>query len=135
MSLKGQSSGRQLIAVIAMLGLIFQAMMAAVMLLRPLTMLSEVPSTDQNAIVVCTGTGFKLITRDENGNPVEKTLPGGKCPVCDVLASVTFAPQVAQTPVMVIASSNPEVLLPTNEHTPTNIAFFTHNNRGPPNRV
>jgi hypothetical protein len=136
MSLKEQSSGRQAIAMIAIVGLIFQAMMAAVMLLRPLAVLSEVSPSDRGAIVVCTGAGFKLITRDENGNPVEKTLPGGECPVCDALAAVTFAPYVEQPSIVAFtATSNPDVLLPTNEHIPTNIAFLTHNNRGPPNQV
>lgn len=136
MGVKVQSYWRHLTARVAILGLVFQAVVAAAMLPMPLILSSGAQASplDGGAIVVCTGTGFKLITIDENGNPVEKTLPGQDCPVCAALAAVAFADQAAP-PVVTAPPSNPDVLLPVNEHIPASIACLAHNNRGPPNLV
>jgi hypothetical protein len=88
---QGLSSWRHVTTGAAIMGLVFQAMMAAVMLPMPLGTQSALADAGPDVIVICTPTGLKQISFDASGNAVEKTVPGSKCPVCAALAAVVFA--------------------------------------------
>ncbi len=129
---QGHSNRRHFIASTVILGLIVQALMAAVMLPMQLgvrTALADAAASD--AIIICTPSGMKQISFDADGNPVEKTVPGSDCPVCDALAAVAFAlPAMDAAPPVPLAA--PDMERPASEHVPVSIACLAHNNRGPP---
>jgi hypothetical protein len=131
MAVQGQSNRRHFIASAVVMGLVCQALAAAFMLPMPLGMQSALADTAPNTIIICTPSGMKQISFDASGNPVEKTVPGGKCPVCDALAAVTFAMPagdgIAPLPVAVA-----DVARPANAFIPSSIACLAHNNRDPP---
>ena len=121
---------RHLTTHVAIMSLVFQAVMAVLMLsTRPA--IAEGAAFAEPAIVICTGTGFMLITFDENGNPVEKPLPGKPCPICDGIATSAFLLGLAPT-ALIGRLTNPEILRPSNELRPISIACLSHRNRGPP---
>ena len=121
---------RHLTTQIAIMGLVFQAVMAALMLpVRPA--LAEGAASAEPAIVVCTGTGFTPITFDENGNQVEKPLSSKPCPICDGIATSAFLLGMAPN-ALIGRLTNPEVLRPANELRPASIACLAHRSRGPP---
>ena len=128
---QGHSNRRHFIASAAIMGLVFQAVMAAVMLPMPLGMRSAQAGAGPHAIVICTPSGMKHISFDANGNPVGKTVPASACPVCDALAAVALAMPAtdAAAPVPVAA---PDAGRPANEFLPASTACLAHNNRGPP---
>ena len=129
---QGHCNPRHFIASVAIIGLVFQALMAAVMLPMPLGMRSaQAAAAGPNLIVICTPYGMKQISFDAGGNPFEKQLPGNGCPVCDALAAVAFALPAADAaePVAVAAA---DAGRPANEFLPASIACLAHNNRGPP---
>jgi hypothetical protein len=121
---------RHLTTQVAIMSLVFQAVMAALMLpTRPA--LAEGIASAEPAIVICTGTGFTLITFDENGNQVEKPLSGKPCPICDGIATSAFLLGMAPN-ALIGRLTNPEVLRPANELRPASIACLAHRSRGPP---
>lgn len=136
MGVKVHSHWRHLAAQIAIVGLIVRVFMAAVMLPMPLLMSTGALASplDNGPIVVCTGTGFVLVSVDENGNLTEKPLPGHSCPVCDALAIATFAVEAAQAELAVTLSSA-DTVLPVDARIPAKAACLAHNNRGPPQLV
>lgn len=116
---------------VAMVGVVFHALMFAYMLPMPIAMAAPVTAASLDGpIIVCTPEGIKQISFDQDGNLVEKQLPG--CPICDALAAASFATQTPAQPVVLVALTNSDVLRPVNEHRFTSITCRTHNNRGPP---
>jgi hypothetical protein len=121
---------RHLTTQIAIMSLVFQALMAALMLpARPA--LAEGAAAAEPAIVICTGTSFTLITFDENGNQVEKPLSSKPCPICDGIATSAFLLGMAPN-ALIGRLTNPEVLRPANQLRPASIACLAHRSRGPP---
>ncbi len=121
---------RHLTTQIAIMSLVFQAVMAGLMLsARPA--LAEGAAAAEPAIVICTGTGFTLITFDENGNQVEKPLSGKPCPICDGIATSAFLLGMAPN-ALIGRLTNPEILRPAVELRPAAIACLAHRSRGPP---
>ncbi len=128
---QGHTNRRHLTASVAVAGLIFQALMAAVMLPMPLGMRSAQAGAAADAIVICTPSGLKQISFDVNGNPVEKRIPGGGCPVCDALVAAAFAlPAVDGATILPVSAPDAEWSAAETFH--TTIACQTQNNRGPP---
>jgi hypothetical protein len=121
---------RHLTMQVAIMSLVFQAVMAALMLpVRPA--MAEGAAFAEPAIVICTGTGFTLITFDENGNRVEKPLSSKPCPICDGIATSAFLLGMAPD-ALIGRLTNPEVLRPANELCPASTACLAHRSRGPP---
>ncbi len=121
---------RHLTTQVAIMSLVFQAVMAALMLpARPA--LAEGAAAAESATIICTGAGFTLIAFDEDGDPVEKPLPSKPCPICDGIATSAFLLGMAQS-VLIGRLINPEVLRPSNELRPVSAACLAHRNRGPP---
>jgi hypothetical protein len=121
---------RHLTTQVAIMSLVFQALMAALMLpARPA--LAEGAAAAEPAIVICTGTSFTLITFDENGNQVEKPLSSKPCPICDGIATSAFLLGMAPN-ALIGRLTNPEVLRPANQLRPASIACLAHRSRGPP---
>ena len=126
----GKVHWRHLTTQVAIMSLVFQAVMAALMLpVRP-AMAEGAPAAEA-AVVICTGTGFTLVTFDENGNQIEKPLSSKFCPICDGIATSAFLLGMAQT-ALIGRLTNPEVLRPSNELRPASIACLAHRSRGPP---
>jgi hypothetical protein len=134
MGSKVRRDWRHLISQVVMIGLVFQAVMAAYMLPMPAMALEGAleSALESGQIVICTPTGLKQITLDDNGNLVETDLPGKhNCPVCDALAGMTLAFQITQ-PELPTGFVSPENDQPVNDHCPPSIACRAHNNRDPP---
>jgi hypothetical protein len=129
---QAHSYWRQLVTKVAMVGVVFHALMVAYMLPMPVAMITPAQATSLDGpIIVCSPEGYKQITFDHDGKPVEKQLPNQHCPVCDALAASAFAAQAVQPAVLVTLTSS-DVLRPVNDYRPTSIACLKHNNRGPP---
>jgi hypothetical protein len=121
---------RHLTTQAAIMSLVFQAVMASFMLsARPA--LAEGAAFAEPAIIICTGTGFTLITFDENGNQIEKPLSSKPCPICDGIATSAFLLGMAPN-ALIGRLTNPEVLRPADEPRPASIACLAHRSRGPP---
>jgi hypothetical protein len=125
------------ISMLVVVGLVFQAMMAAIMLPMPFIGYAALASVAANAdtfsgsLIICTPEGLKRVTLDENGNPVEKPLSAGGCAVCNALAATAFALPVADIVAPVVCADA--------GYAPTGFTFRfvstssgTHKNRGPP---
>ncbi|MEJ2124337.1 MAG: hypothetical protein P8Y47_05860 [Alphaproteobacteria bacterium] len=127
----------RLISMLAIIGLVFQALMTAVMLPMPFggsaALASEALSADtfSGSLVICTPEGLVRMTLDENGNPVKEPLSAGGCAVCDALVATTFALPVADilAPVVRVDAG----------YAPSSFVFRfvsayagAHKNRGPP---
>ena len=126
----GKVHWRHLTTQVAIMSLVFQAVMAALMLpARPA--MAEGAPTAEAAVVICTGTGFTLITFDENGNQIEKPLSSKLCPICDGIATSAFLLEMAPA-ALIGRLANPEVLRPSIELRPVSIARLAHRSRGPP---
>jgi hypothetical protein len=121
---------RHLTTQAAIMSLVFQAVMAAFMLSAPAA-LAEDAAFAEPAIIICTGTGFTLITFDENGNQIEKPLSSKPCPICDGIATSAFLLGMAPN-ALIGRLANPEVLRPADEPRPEGIACLAHRSRGPP---
>ncbi len=129
-----QSNRRAFVAKTAILGLVFQAVMAAVMLPMPLGTRSAQAGASPDIILICTPTGLKQISFDASGNPVEKDMPGSGCPVCDALATATFALPAIDGGAPLPAGAADIAPSPSDCFI-ASIAHRTHNNRGPPARA
>ncbi len=121
---------RRLTAQLAITSLVFQAVMAALMLSSRVALAGGAAYAEP-AIVICTGTSFTLITFDGNGNPVETPLSSKPCPICDGIATSAFLLGMAPN-ALIGRLTNPEVLRPAAELRPASIACLTRRNRGPP---
>lgn len=135
MGKRGRINRRYIIASMATFCLVFQAIVAAAMLPMSLGVQSaQAAANDPNAIIICTPFGMKQITFDANGNPVEKTIPGQHCPVCDALATASFAlpGALADAPAPLVDAG---FITPANEFLPVKSASLTLNNRGPPSHI
>lgn len=128
------------ISMLVVVGLVFQAMMAAVMLPMPLmgsaALASEKADTGSlsGSYVVCTPEGLKRITLDQNGVPVEEPLSAKGCAVCDALAATTFALPVADIVAPVVCADTgfaPSIFSSLR----VSKSSGTHKNRGPPHSV
>lgn len=132
MASQGHSNRRHFIVSAVIVGLVLQALMAAVMLPMPLGMNTALAAgSDTGPIIICTPGGMKQISFDANGNPVEEKIPGSDCPVCDALAAVAFA-MPAVDAVAPVPAAAPDNWRPANEFIPASIACLARNNRGPP---
>lgn len=132
---RGRNYRRYIIASLATFSLIFQAIVAAAMLPMSLGIqAAQAAGASSNAIIICTPSGMKQITFDENGDPVEKTLPGQHCPVCDALAINSFAlpGTLANAPGPLVDAG---FIQPRNEILPIKTTCHTLNNRGPPSHI
>ena len=127
----GKVHWRRLTTQIAMMSVVIHAIMAALMLPVPPAMAGAAAEEAPGSIVICTGTGYSLITFDENGNTVEKQLPSKLCPICNGIATSAFLLETAQT-ALIGRLINPTILRPSEELRPASLACLTHNNRGPP---
>ncbi len=121
---------RHLTAQVAITSLVFQAIMAALML-SPRWALAESSASAESAIIICTGTGFALITFDEDGNPTEKPLSSKPCPICDGIATSAFLLGMAPN-ALIGRLASLEVLRPSVELRPASAACLALRNRGPP---
>jgi hypothetical protein len=125
------------ISMLVIIGLVFQAMMAAVMLPMPLTGSSALAAERADAgglsssYIICTPEGLKRISLDENGNPVEEPLSSGGCAVCNALAASTFA-LPAMDIVAPVNCADTDVAFPGAEFRYVSVAHGIQNNRGPP---
>ena len=122
---------RHLTTQVAIMSLVFQAIVAALMLPAPLAMAAtNAASAAHSTIVICTGNSFQQVTFDENGNETGKQVPK-PCPICDGIATSAFLLETIQT-ALIGRLSNPEVLRPSNELRPSSITCLARRNRGPP---
>ena len=81
---------RHLTTQVAIMSLVFQAVMAALMLPAPLAMAGVRGATAAHqSMVICTGAGFQQVAFDENGNETGKQVPK-PCPICDGIATSAF---------------------------------------------
>ena len=126
----GKVHWRHLTTQVAIMSLVFQAVMAALMLPARPAMADGAPSA-KPAIVICTGTGYTLVTFGENGNQIEKPLASKLCPICDGIATSGFLLEMAPA-ALIGRLTNPEVLRPSIELRPVSIARLAHRSRGPP---
>jgi hypothetical protein len=124
---------RHLTAQIAIMVLVLQTVMAALMLPMGPAMASGVPDTLDGSIVICTGNGFAQISYDENGNRIEKQIPPKPCPICDGIATSAFLLEFVQT-ALIGRLTNPEILRPAVERQPDCAVALTNRSRGPPAR-
>lgn len=137
MSSKVYRQWRHLISQVLMIGLVFQAVMVAYMLPMPVMAAMGVTSgwvsaSDSRQMIICTPSGLKQITVDDNGNFVEVDVTGNNhCSVCDTLAGTTFALNEMQ-PALPARFVSPENCHPVNDHRLPSITCRVHNNRDPP---
>jgi hypothetical protein len=117
---------RHIVAQVAIMSVILHAIMASFMLPMPSAIVS---SAEPSAVVICTGTN--LIAFDENGNQIEKQMPGKPCPICNGIATSAFLLEMAPT-ALIGRLTNPEVLRPAIDPHPSSIARLANRSRGPP---
>jgi hypothetical protein len=122
---------RHLTTQVAIMSLVFQAIMAALMLPIPSAMAEGARTVAPGTVIICTDTGYKVIAFDENGNQIEKRTPSKPCPICDGIATSAFLLEMAPT-ALIGRLTNPQVLRPANELRPGSIACLAHRSRGPP---
>ena len=129
----GKVHWRRLTTQIAIMSLVFQAVMAALMLPMPLEAAGSAKAATPSVatVVICMGTSFQLVASGEDGRQSPKHAPGKLCPICDGIATSAFLLETAQT-ALIGRLTNPTVLRPSEELRPASIACLTHNNRGPP---
>jgi hypothetical protein len=122
---------RHLTTQVAIMSVVFHAIMAAIMLSAPLAMAAPGPGTTaHSSMIICTGTSLERVSFGENAGESGKQSPA-PCPICDGIGTSAFLLETAQT-ALIGRLVNPEVLRPANELRPSSIACLSRRNRGPP---
>jgi hypothetical protein len=122
---------RHLTAQVAIMSVIFHALMAAIMLHLPSVMAFEAKGASAGTAFLCTSHGFELAVPDKAGGQTGRQAPASPCPICDGIATSAFLLETAQT-ALIGRLTNPTVLRPSNELSRTSIVHLAHRNRGPP---
>jgi hypothetical protein len=121
---------RRLTTQVAIMSLVFQALVAALML-QPHAAIARGATFAAPAFVICTSHGFKAVTFDADGKPAEVPRSTQYCPICDGIATSAFLLEMGQT-ALIGRLANPQVLWPANEVRPSSISCLVNRNRGPP---
>jgi hypothetical protein len=121
---------RHLTAQVAIMGVIFHALMAAMMLPMPSAMAFEANGAPGSAFL-CASHGFERAVADNAAGQTGRQHPGHPCPICDGIATSAFLLETAKT-ALIGRLTNPTVLRPSNEIPRASIVRLAHRNRGPP---
>jgi hypothetical protein len=122
---------RHLTAQVAIMSVIFHALMAAVMLPMSSVMAFEPKGAPAGTAFLCTSHSFELAVAGKAGGQTGRQQPASPCPICDGIATSAFLLETAQT-ALIGRLTNPTVLRPSNELSRTSIVHLAHRNRGPP---
>jgi hypothetical protein len=120
---------RRLTTQVAIMSLVFQALVAALML-QPRAAMARASAFADPVFIICTSHGFEAVT-GADGNPAEVPHSTQYCPICDGIATSAFLLEMGQT-ALIGRLANPQVLWPANEARPSSISCLVNRNRGPP---